>query len=158
MREQLVQGIPGPPLRLYDEATALDRDADLRPWPQLQDIEQGWRYCRMLEARPQAVKLVSAGKPRFASPLPPFSEWQGTNPRHSGYDGSVRSWIAITAGWTVALLALAAASKVPGDNLDLYFHDRYVVISKLSLIIGIVIVLVAPLAVATVRRALATKG
>jgi hypothetical protein len=43
LSEQLVQGIPAPALRLHDETTAFNRDADLRAGLQLQDIEQRGR-------------------------------------------------------------------------------------------------------------------
>jgi hypothetical protein len=39
--QQLFQGIATALLRLYDEAAAFYRDADLGPWLQVQDIQQG---------------------------------------------------------------------------------------------------------------------
>ena len=43
MGEQLVQGIPAPPLRLHDEAAPFNRDPDPGTRLQVQDIEQrGW--------------------------------------------------------------------------------------------------------------------
>jgi hypothetical protein len=64
----------------------------------------------------------------------------------------VKFWVFIGAGWGIALLALTAIARLPGKNLDLYFRDIYVVFSKTSLDVAVMLVLVLPLLAATIRR------
>ena len=64
----------------------------------------------------------------------------------------VRFWLLTGAGWLIALSALAALARIPGPSLDLYFRDRYVVVSKLALIGAVTLLLALPLAVATIRH------
>jgi hypothetical protein len=64
----------------------------------------------------------------------------------------VRCWIAIIAGWGIALWGLVGIVKLPGPYLGLYFSDRHIPISRLRLIAGAVSAFVLPLAVATMRR------
>ncbi|HTK74027.1 MAG TPA: hypothetical protein VL371_02155 [Gemmataceae bacterium] len=73
------------------------------------------------------------------------------------YHATKRSWTGIAVGWVIAALALGGAAMLPGPNIDLYFKDRYVIVSKLSLLVGVGLVLVLPLAVATIRRARVTR-
>jgi hypothetical protein len=64
----------------------------------------------------------------------------------------MKSWILIAGGWSIALLALAGIARIPGSGLDLYVHDVYVAFSKSLLRGGVIVVLVLPLSMATVRR------
>lgn len=63
--EQLVQSVAGPLLRLNNQSSALDRQADLCPRPQVQNVEQGGRdgyhYRATDLAQPSCVSNVIHG-------------------------------------------------------------------------------------------------
>jgi hypothetical protein len=63
----------------------------------------------------------------------------------------VISRVLICFGWLVVLLALAAVLRIPGKAVDIYIHDIYIPLHKLTLIALIVLVFGAPLAALTVR-------
>jgi hypothetical protein len=64
----------------------------------------------------------------------------------------VRFWLLVGVWSIVAVLALGGIASIPGNNLDLYFSDRYVPISKISLAAAVMVGLVLPLLVATIRH------
>ena len=76
--------------------------------------------------------------------------------RRFSYYVAVR-WIGIAVGWAVAALALIGVVRLPGAYLDLYVKDTYFAISKLWLAAAVALLLVAPLAVATVRAVRACR-
>jgi hypothetical protein len=51
----------------------------------------------------------------------------------------------------MAALALIRIVRLPGKNLDLYFHDRYVPVPKNLLVTSVILALVLPLIALTVR-------
>lgn len=53
--------------------------------------------------------------------------------------------------WLTAIGLLAAATRLPRVT-DIYFHDFYIVVPRPSLIGLILVVLVLPLSVVTVKR------
>jgi hypothetical protein len=64
----------------------------------------------------------------------------------------VRFWILSGFGWGFAILVLIAIAKMPGKNLDLYFSDTYIVVSKNSLVVAVMLAVVMPFAVVTIRH------
>jgi hypothetical protein len=43
------------------------------------------------------------------------------------YHVGVRFWFFISLGWGIAALALIGIARLPQKNLNLYFHDYYVI-------------------------------
>ena len=68
----------------------------------------------------------------------------------------VKFWISSGVGWGVADLAFVGIARLPGKSLDLYFSDRYVPLSKTSLAITVILVLVLPLVAVTFRHVRST--
>jgi hypothetical protein len=61
-------------------------------------------------------------------------------------------WLVTGLGWGIVAVALIGIAKIPGRSLDLYFSDRYVPVSKRSMVMTVTVVLVMPLAAATIRH------
>jgi hypothetical protein len=66
------------------------------------------------------------------------------------YHVGVRFWLFISLGWGIAALALIGIARLPGKNLDLYFHDYYVIVPKVALASAVAFGLVVPLLAVTV--------
>jgi hypothetical protein len=60
----------------------------------------------------------------------------------------MRPWTALTAGWQIARWTATAIVKSPGNYVDLYYRDRYVVVSKRAVLMCVVVVILVPLAFA----------
>ena len=63
----------------------------------------------------------------------------------------MKFWVVSGVGWGFASLALIGISRLP-KILDLYFSDRYVPVSRISLLLAVIFVFVLPLVAATVRH------
>lgn len=63
------------------------------------------------------------------------------------YHATMRPWTALTAARQIARWTATAIVKSPGNYVDLYYKDRYFVISKRALMATVVAVLVVPVAV-----------
>ena len=69
----------------------------------------------------------------------------------------VTSWIVIAALWVIAIAALTVVLMLPGD-LDVFYHDTYVVVARLHVVLGILLLLILPLLVLTVWRLRSTSN
>ena len=63
----------------------------------------------------------------------------------------VISRVLVSIAWLIVLLALAAVLRIPGKAVDIYIHDVYIPLHKLTLIALIVVLFGAPLVALTVR-------
>jgi hypothetical protein len=63
----------------------------------------------------------------------------------------VISRVLVCFAWLIVLLALAAVLRIPGEAVDIYIHDVYIPLHKLTLIALIVVLFGAPLAALTVK-------
>jgi hypothetical protein len=66
------------------------------------------------------------------------------------YDADVRFSILTGFGWVLETLALIAIARMLGRNLDLCFSDTYIVVSRISLVVAVIVAVVMPLAVVTI--------
>jgi heme/copper-type cytochrome/quinol oxidase subunit 1 len=60
------------------------------------------------------------------------------------YHDRVKFWIVVGPLWLTALAALASILILPG-NLDVYYHDTYMVVAKIHVILAIFLLFVLPL-------------
>ena len=67
------------------------------------------------------------------------------------YYDRVKFWIVLIPLWLIALAALVGILILPGD-LDIYYHDTYMVVAKVHIILAILLGFVLPLLVLTIRR------
>jgi cytochrome b subunit of formate dehydrogenase len=67
------------------------------------------------------------------------------------YDVGMRFWFT-SLGWGTAALALIGIARMPQSNLELYFYDYYVIVSRLALRVSVLVGLFMPLATVTVWR------
>ena len=63
----------------------------------------------------------------------------------------VISKVLVGIGWLIVLWALVEVLRLPGKAVDIYVHDIYIPLNKLTLIALIVLLFGAPLAALTVR-------
>ena len=56
---------------------------------------------------------------------------------------AVKFWILVGPLWLIALAALAGIFRLPGGTLDVYYHDRYVVVAKTHIILATILLVVA---------------
>ena len=61
------------------------------------------------------------------------------------------SRVLVCIAWLIVLLAVAAVLRIPGTAVDIYIHDVYIPLHKLTLIALIVILFGAPLAAVTAK-------
>jgi hypothetical protein len=66
------------------------------------------------------------------------------------YHVGVRSWLFISLGWGIAALALIGIARLPEKNLNLYFRDYYVIVSKVALGSAVALGFMVPLLAVTV--------
>ena len=59
--------------------------------------------------------------------------------------------VLVSIGWLIVLWALVEVLRFPGKAVDIYIHDVYIPLNKLTLIALIVLLFGAPLAALTVR-------
>jgi hypothetical protein len=57
----------------------------------------------------------------------------------------------VVIAWLIILWVMVGVAKLPGGPLDIYTHDRYFVVSKLSLVLAIIVLFVLPLVTLTVK-------
>jgi hypothetical protein len=67
------------------------------------------------------------------------------------YYDRVKFWPVVIPLWLVALAAVAGILILPG-NFDIYYHDTYVVVTKMHAILAILLLFVLPLLVLTIWR------
>jgi heme/copper-type cytochrome/quinol oxidase subunit 1 len=65
------------------------------------------------------------------------------------YYDRVKFWILVVPLWLIALAALVGIVILPG-NLDIYYHDTYMVVAKTHVILAILLLFVLPLLVLTI--------
>ena len=59
--------------------------------------------------------------------------------------------VLVCIAWLIVLLALVAVLTIPGKAVDIYIHDIYIPLNKLTLIALIFLLFGAPLAALTVK-------
>ena len=65
----------------------------------------------------------------------------------------MKFWLVIVLLWLIALAALAGVAILPGNGfVDIYYHDTYIVVSKMHVILAILLLLVLPLLALTIGR------
>jgi len=62
----------------------------------------------------------------------------------------VFSRVLLSIGWLFVLVALVAVLRFPGKTVDIYLHDVYIPLNKLTLVVLLLLVFGAPLAALTV--------
>jgi L-asparagine transporter-like permease len=72
------------------------------------------------------------------------------------YYDRVKFWVVVIPLWLIALAALAGALNLP-ENFDIYYRDTYTVFAKVHVILAILLLLVLPLLVLTMRHFLSTR-
>ena len=65
------------------------------------------------------------------------------------YHDRVKFWIVVVPLWLIALAALVGIVIRPG-NLDIYYHDTYMVVAKIHVMLAILLLFVLPLLVLTI--------
>ncbi len=61
------------------------------------------------------------------------------------------SKVLVGIAWLIVLWALVAVLTIPGKAVDIYIHDIYIPLNKLTLIALIFLLFGAPLAALTIR-------
>jgi hypothetical protein len=72
------------------------------------------------------------------------------------YYDRVKFWIVMIPLWLIALAALAGVLILPG-GLDVYYHDTYMVVAKVHIILAILLGFVLPLLWLTIRHVRSTS-
>ena len=71
------------------------------------------------------------------------------SPFKMDYYDRVKFWIVMVPLWLIALAALVGMVILPG-NLDIYYHDTYMVVAKTHVMLAILLLFVLPLLVLTI--------
>jgi heme/copper-type cytochrome/quinol oxidase subunit 1 len=72
------------------------------------------------------------------------------------YHYRVKFWIVVGPLWLVALTALVGILILPG-NLDIYYHDTYIVVAKMHVVLAILLLIVLPLLWLTIWHSRSTN-
>ena len=59
--------------------------------------------------------------------------------------------VVAALGWMAGAAVIVALARMPGRNLDLYFHDRYFVVSKGILYAVVLLLMMLPPAIRRLR-------
>ena len=73
------------------------------------------------------------------------------------YHDLVKFWILVVPLWLIAVAALVGIFILPG-SLDIYYHDTYVVVAKMQVILALLLLFVIPLLVLTIRHVRSTNN